>query len=58
MSIIQNSDNIRYIRRQNLDEEARILGNYYRDIIRQFGIDCTYYKMDMSEFNDFKNVVD
>lgn len=58
MAIIQTSDQIRYLRRKNLGEEARIIGNYYSDCIAAYGIDCIYRKMDMSEFSDFKGVVD
>ena len=58
MAIIQTTDQIRYLRRKNLEEEARIIGNYYSDIVAQYGIDCVYHKMDMSDFSDFKAVVD
>ena len=35
MAIIQQKiDEIRYMRRQNLEEEAKMVGNYFRDIIR------------------------
>ena len=58
MAIIQTTDQIRYLRRKNLEEEARIIGNYYSDIISMHGIDCIYHKMDMSEFNNFKDIID
>ena len=46
MSIIQDKLNeLRYIKRTNLHEEAKVVGNYYRDIIRSYGIDCNYYKL-------------
>lgn len=58
MAIIQTTDQIRYLRRKNLEEEARVVGNYYSDIISQYGIDCVYHKMDMSQFTDFRGIVD
>lgn len=35
-----------------------MIGNYYSDIVASFGIDCIYHKMNMSEFSDFKGIVD
>lgn len=59
MAIIQQDiDEIRYMRRRNLDEEAKIIRNYYADYIRQFGLDVSYYKMNTSSFDNFKNIVD
>lgn len=59
MSVIQSTQpELRYVKRQNLDNEARIVGNYYRDLIRSYGIDCIYNKLDISEFSNFKNIVD
>ena len=59
MAVIQSDiEELRFIRRQNLNEEAKVMGNYYRDLIRQFGIDCTYYKLDTSTFNEFKTTID
>ncbi len=59
MAVIQSSiEELRFMRRQNLNEEAKVMGNYYRDLIRQFGIDCTYYKLDTSTFNEFKTTID
>lgn len=59
MAVIQqNLDEIRYMRRRNLDEEARIVRNYYADYIRQYGLDVSYYKMNTSGFENFKNIVD
>lgn len=56
MSIIQDKlAELRYIKRKNLHEEAKLIGNYYRDIIRSFGVDCRYYKYKTSypkEFTD------
>ena len=46
MSVIQDNINeLRYIKRGNLHEEAKIVGNYYRDIIHSYGIDVNYYKL-------------
>lgn len=59
MSVIQSTQpELRYIKRQNLDNEARIIGNYYRDLIRSYGIDCIYYKLNTEELGDFKTTVD
>lgn len=59
MSVIQSTQpELRYVKRQNLDNEARIIGNYYRDLIRSYGVDCIYSKLDTSEFGNFKNIVD
>lgn len=49
---------LRYSKRQNLEEEAKVIGNYYRDLIRSYGVDCRYWKMNTSEFTDFRGVVD
>ena len=49
---------IRYIKRQNLEQEQRLVGNYYRDLIRAYGVDCTYWKMNMEDFLDFRGVID
>ena len=59
MSVIQSTQpELRYVKRQNLDNEARIIGNYYRDLIRSYGVDCIYSKLDTSEFSNFKNIID
>lgn len=59
MAIIQqNLEEIRYMRRRNLDEEAKIVRNYYADYIRQYGLDVTYWKMNTSGFENFKGIVD
>lgn len=59
MSVIQSTQpEIRYLRRKNLDEEARIIGNWYRDCIRMYGIDCVYWKLNTGFFDDFKKVID
>lgn len=44
MSINQTkSTELRYIDRNRLSEEAKIIGNYYRDIIKSYGVDCHYF---------------
>ena len=48
---IRNIDQIRYLKRENLTQEAKILAGYYRDIIHHRGIDCVYFKQD-TEFPD------
>lgn len=59
MSTIQNNiPELRYLRRKNLDEEAKLIGNWYRDIIRSYGVDVNYYKLNTNVFGDFKGVVD
>lgn len=59
MSVIQSTQpELRYIKRENLEQEARIIGNYYRDLIRSYGVDCIYCKLDTSEFENFKKVID
>lgn len=34
------------------------MGNYYRDLIRSYGVDCVYRKLDTSSFAEFKTDVD
>lgn len=59
MSVRQSTQNeLRYLKRQNLEEEAKIQGNYYRDIIRSYGIDCNYYRLSTDWFDNFKNIID
>lgn len=54
----QDIDEIRYLRRRNLDEEAKIVRNYYADYIRQYGLDLVYHKMNTERFENFKNIID
>ncbi len=49
---------LRYLKRKNLEQEAKIIGNYYNDIIRSYGVDCIYYKLDTSKLDDLKRVID
>ena len=59
MSVLQSTQpELRYLKRQNLKQEANIVGNWYRDIIRSYGIDVIYNKLDTSFFDNFKGVVD
>ena len=59
MSVIQDKSNeLRYIRRKELFEESKVIGNYYRDIIRSYGIDCHYFKMKVPEMEIFRQVID
>ena len=59
MSIIQSQHKeVRYLKRKALEEESRIIGNALRDQIRQYGIDCTYYKLSSTNWTTFKNVID
>lgn len=59
MSVIQSTQpELRYLKRQNLENEARVVGNYYRDLIRSYGVDCVYRKLDTSGFGEFKLDVD
>ena len=59
MAILQDKlSEIRYIKRKNLNEESRIIANYYRDIIHQYGIDCNYYKLKTNYPNQFKTSID
>lgn len=59
MSVIQDkAKELRYIRRKELSEEAKVIGNYYRDIIRSYGIDCHYFKMKVPEMELFHQIID
>lgn len=59
MSVLQSDhEEVRYLKRKGLEEESRIIGNALRDQIRQYGIDCTYYKLNESFATDFKGIVD
>lgn len=51
-------DEIRYMKRDNLHEESKIIGNYYSDIINQYGIDCNYYKINIPYMEIFKSIID
>ncbi len=58
MSVKQSSESeIRYSKVKNLENEARVVGNYYRDQIRSYGIDCRYYKSKIP-FEEYKGVID
>lgn len=58
MSILQSKESeLRYIKRKNLDQEANLIGNSYRDIIRSYGIDVIYNKLNLDSFENFKNII-
>lgn len=59
MSVIQAQQReVRFLKRQNLEEEAKIVGNYYADLIRMHGIDCVYHKLNTDVFGNFNGIVD
>jgi len=49
---------VRFMKRKNLEEEARVIGNYFSDLITNYGIDCLYRKLDTKVFGDYHNIVD
>lgn len=51
-----NNREIRYL--NNTEREQKIIGNYYRDIIRQYGVDVNYYKLRIPYMEQFKTIVD
>ena len=59
MSVLQSQyEEVRYLKRKGLEEESRIIGNALRDQIRQYGIDCTYYKLDEKFASTFRKTID
>ena len=59
MAVLQsNEQELRYLKRNNLKEEAKIVAGYYRDIIRSYGLDVNYYVHNTFEFEGFKGIVD
>lgn len=59
MSVLQSKETeLRYMKRKNLEQEARMIGNNMRDIIRSYGTDCIYYKQDTSIFENYKTIID
>lgn len=59
MSVIQSTQKeVRYLKRKSLEEESRIVGNALRDQIRQYGVDCIYYKLSSTGWLNFKDVID
>ena len=59
MAVLQSKlEEIRYLKRQNLEEESKMIGNMYRDIIRQYGVDCNYYKIKIPYLEKFKKIID
>ena len=58
MAINQNDlSEIRYIKRQNLEQESKMVGNWYRDLLRSYGVDCNYYKLKLPFPEVFHTVV-
>jgi hypothetical protein len=43
---IYRPEELRFAKLDSVDEERRILANYYWDIIREYGFDVTYYRRD------------
>ena len=59
MAIRQSNYNeVRYLKRQNLESTSKILDNMYRDQIHAQGIDCIYYKLDTKKFQELKGIID
>ena len=59
MSVIQSQEKeLRFLKRKALEQESRIVGNALRDQIRAYGVDCIYYKLNETDFTDFKNIID
>ena len=59
MSVIQSKQkDLRFLKRKNLEEEARVYGNMLADQIHQYGIDCIYHKMNTDVFGNFKKIID
>ena len=57
MALYQNDNReIRYL--NNTEREQKVIGNYYRDIIRQYGVDVNYYKLKLPYMEQFKTIVD
>lgn len=59
MSILQSKESeLRYLKRKNLEQESRIVGNWYRDIIRSYGCDVIYHKLNTSVFENYNKIID
>lgn len=43
---IQTLTELRYLKREQLEKSAKIMANYYRDIIYQYGVDAVIFKQD------------
>ena len=52
-----NTDELRYLKYDNLKQEARIIANYYHDIIHSYGMDCTYYKTSVNLPPEFNKII-
>lgn len=58
MSVIQSQQKeLRFLKRNALEQESHIIGNALRDQIRAYGVDCIYYKLNESGYVDFKKVI-
>jgi hypothetical protein len=58
MAVLQSTQSeLRYMKRSNLEHESRIVGNYYRDLIRSYGIDCNYYVHNTDQYSNFKSII-
>lgn len=58
MAINQNNlSEVRYIKRQNLEQESKMVGNWYRDLLRSYGVDCNYYKLKLPFPEIFHTIV-
>lgn len=59
MAVLQSTQSeLRYMKRGNLEQESRIVGNYYRDLIRSYGVDCNYYVHNTDQYSNFKLTID
>lgn len=58
MSVLQSQQKeLRYLKRNALQQESRIIGNALRDQIRAYGVDCIYYKLNETGYVDFKKII-
>lgn len=59
MAILQSKEaEVRFAKRKNLEQEAKMIGDWYRDCIRMYGVDCVYHKLDTSVFENYKGNID
>lgn len=55
MSVNQdNLNELRFLRKQNLLSESKIVSDWYRDLLRSYGVDCKYYKLKTNFPENFK----
>ena len=43
---VRTPEELRFLKRTQLEQEAKVISNYYSDIINQMGVDCVYIKQD------------